>query len=228
MTTETAEASDDSECGEDTVAEANQEADAAAISSSADDDAGGGGEDDDGDLATDADGAVREEDARQWRRMPPCRLAVVAGIVMVLVAGALLGWLSYQWHRSLQAAEQRTVYVQAARQAAVNLTTIDWEHADADVQRVLDSATGTFRDDFAKRSRPFVDVVEQVKSKSEGTVNLAGLESVTGDQARVLIAMSVKTTTSVAPEASPRAWRMRIDVQKVGKDVKVSNVEFVP
>ena len=227
MTTDTAAATDDSESVEGACAKANEEADESAGWSLAHDDAAAGVEDDDGDLASDADGTVRDENARQWWRMPPCRLAVVTGGVMVLVAGALVGWLSYQWHQSFQAAEQRAMYVQAARIAAVNLTTIDWEHADVDVQRVLDSATGTFRDDFAKRSRPFVDVVEQVKSKSEGTVNFAGLESVAGDKARVLVAMSVKTTTSVAPEASPRAWRMRIDVQKVGADVKVSNVEFV-
>jgi Mce-associated membrane protein len=44
----------------------------------------------------------------------------------------------------------------------------------------------------------------------------------------VLVAVNVQTTTSGAPQQTPRAWRMRISVQKVGDDVKVSNVEFVP
>jgi Mce-associated membrane protein len=29
-------------------------------------------------------------------------------------------------------------------------------------------------------------------------------------------------------EQRPRAWRMRIDVQKIGDQAKVSNVQFVP
>ena len=51
------------------------------------------------------------------------------------------------------------LFVQVARQGALNLTTIDCQSADADVQRILDSATGTFYDDFSKRSQPFIDVV---------------------------------------------------------------------
>jgi Mce-associated membrane protein len=31
-----------------------------------------------------------------------------------------------------------------------------------------------------------------------------------------------------SPEERPRAWRMRITVEKLGEDTKVSNVEFVP
>jgi len=38
----------------------------------------------------------------------------------------------------------------------------------------------------------------------------------------------VKTTLAGAPQQDPRAWRMRIDVQRVGEQVKVANVEFVP
>jgi len=44
----------------------------------------------------------------------------------------------------------------------------------------------------------------------------------------VLVAVAVNTTVEGQPEQQPRAWRMRILVQKVGEDTKVSNVEFVP
>jgi Mce-associated membrane protein len=96
------------------------------------------------------------------------------------------------------------------------------------VQRILDLATGTFLDDFSKRSQPFVEVVKQAKSVSVGTVTVAGLESVTGNAAQVLVAVSVKTSNAGAPEQEPRAWRMRIVVQEVGDQTKVSKVEFVP
>jgi Mce-associated membrane protein len=61
-----------------------------------------------------------------------------------------------------------------------------------------------------------------------GTVTAAGLESSTANDAQVLVAVSVKTSNIGAAEAEPREWRMRISVQKVGSDVKISNVEFVP
>jgi Mce-associated membrane protein len=53
-----------------------------------------------------------------------------------------------------------------------------------DVLRILDSATGTFYDDFSKCSQPFVHVVKQAQSKSVGTVTEAGIESETANEAR--------------------------------------------
>jgi Mce-associated membrane protein len=118
--------------------------------------------------------------------------------------------------------------VQVARQGAVNLTTIDWNEADSDVRRILDSATGPFHDDFAQRSQPFVDVLKQSQSTTEGTVTASGLESASENEAQVMVSVSVKTSSAAAPQQDPRSWRMRITVQKVGGDVKVSKVEFVP
>ena len=86
---------------------------------------------------------------------------------------------------------------------------------------------GQFHDDFAKRSQPFVDVVKQAKSTTVGTITEAGLESETADSAQVLVAVTVTTSNAGAPQPDPRAWRMRISVQKVGDQAKVSNVEFV-
>ena len=124
--------------------------------------------------------------------------------------------------------ERQSQIVQVARQGALNLTTIDWQRADADVQRILDSATGEFYDDFAKRSAPFIKVVKEAKSTSTGSITEAGLESEAGDSAQVLVAVAVKTSNVGAPDQQPREWRMRIAVQKVGDVMKVSNVEFVP
>jgi Mce-associated membrane protein len=96
------------------------------------------------------------------------------------------------------------------------------------VQRVLDSATGTFYDDFQNRAAPFVEVVKQAQSKSVGTIAEAGLESASSDEAQVLVAVTVNTSNAGAPQQEPRAWRMRLTVTKAGDDAKVSNVEFVP
>jgi Mce-associated membrane protein len=156
------------------------------------------------------------------------RLALVLALIAVLALGGLVGWLGYRAYEARAAQQQRNLFVQVGRQAAVNLTTISFTEADKDVQRILDSATGSFYDDFQKRSPAFIEVVKQAKAKSEGTVTEAGLEAESGDQAKVLVAVTVKTSNAGAPDQQPRAWRMRIDVQKVGGDAKVSQVEFVP
>jgi Mce-associated membrane protein len=161
-------------------------------------------------------------------RMSHVRLATIVGLVVVLALGGLVGWLSFRAYQSHQLDAQRKVFLQVGRQGAINLTTIDYRHVDDDVKRILDSATGKFYDDFQQRSQPFTEVVKQVKSKSVGTVTEAGLESESDDEAQVLVAVAVNTTVEGQPEQQPRAWRMRILVQKVGDDTKVSNVEFVP
>jgi Mce-associated membrane protein len=156
------------------------------------------------------------------------RLALTAATVAVVALGALVGWLGFRAHQSQQTEQQRAVYLAAARQGALNLTTISYTEVDANIKRILDSATGEFYDDFQKRSQPFVEVVKQSQSKSQGTVTESALESVKGDAAQALISVAVTTSTAQAAQQQPRAWRMRISVQKMGDTAKVSNVEFVP
>jgi Mce-associated membrane protein len=181
--------------------------------------------------SADYDEEAADEDAAPPKpRMSHLRLATIAGLVLMVALAGLTGWLGFRTYQSHQADEQHKLFLQVGRQGALNLTTIDWQQADKDVQRILDSATGTFYDDFQKRSGPFVEVVKQAQSKSVGTIAEAGLEpnSITDNGAQVLVAVTVKTSNAGAPEQAPRAWRMRISVQKVDDGAKVSNVEFVP
>nr|WP_090344787.1 Mce protein [Mycolicibacterium malmesburyense]CRL76590.1 Mce associated membrane protein [Mycolicibacterium malmesburyense] len=188
--------------------------------------------DDAGD-AEDIDAAENADDtaepAAPKQPMSHVRLATIIGLVVVVALAALTGWLGYRAYESRQADDLRNLFLQVGRQGALNLTTISHEHAEEDVQRVLDSSTGTFYDDFQARSQPFVQVVQQAQSKSEGEISEAGIESSDDNEARVLVAVTVNTTNAGAPEQAPRSWRMRITVQKTGEDeAKISNVEFVP
>lgn len=172
-----------------------------------------------------------DQDAKLTKRrfsVSPVRLATLVGVIAILALGGVVGWLGFQTYQLRQDQEQRELFLRVGRQGAVNLTTIDWQNVNNDIQRILDSATGPFYDDFSKRSQPFIDVVKKVQSKSVGTVTEAGLESVSRNEARVLVAVSVKTSNLGAEDQPPRAWRMRIDVQKVDDGAKVSNVLFVP
>ncbi len=180
--------------------------------------------------AEDYDEAV-DEAAPARAPMSHVKLALIAGLVAVVALTGLIGWLGFRTYQSNQAEDERDLFLQVGRQGALNLTTIDWQNADGDVQRILDSATGVFYDDFQQRAQPFAEVVKQAQSTSVGTIVEAGMVEPAGDsdnQAEVLVAVNVDTTTAGAPEQEPRAWRMRITVDKMGDEAKVSRVEFVP
>ena len=175
-----------------------------------------------------SESTTKADDESLPRRHATDRLALIMGLVVVVALTGLVGWTGFRAYQSHQAQEQRQVFLQAGRQGALNLTTIDFREADADVQRILDGATGQLYDNFSKRSQPFIDVVLRTQSKSVGTVTEAAVESESGEQAQVLVAVTVNTSNAGATQQESHAWRMRLSVQKAGGAVKVSNVEFVP
>lgn len=156
------------------------------------------------------------------------RLGLIAGFLIIATLGAVVGWFGFQYGQSHQDQQDRALFLRVGRQAALNLTTINYTHVDADVQRILDSSTGAFHDDFRNRSQAFIEAVRQSQSTTEGSITESGLESVQDDTAQVLVAVSVKTSNAGAAQQEPRAWRMRIDVQSFGDNAKVSRVQFVP
>ncbi len=169
-----------------------------------------------------ADGGT--EDAPQSSHV---RRALLAGLAMFVAVAATVGWLGFRAYQSQQTQSQRQLFLQVGRQCALNLTTIDWQHADSDVQRLLDSATGKFYDQFSQRKQPFIEMVKKAQSKSAGTITEAGVESESGDKAQVLVAVSIKSSNLGAADQA-REWRMRITVEKVGGEAKISDVAFVP
>jgi Mce-associated membrane protein len=157
--------------------------------------------------------------------LPAERIALVAGLIGAAVLAALVGWLGFRAYEAHTIEAQRSLFVVAARQSAVNLSTVDYEHAAADAQRILDSATGKFYDNFSHRKQSYIDNATQARSKQVGTVIDAGLETQTEDVGRVLVAVTVRDARRA--EQEPQFWRMRITVQKTGDVAKVSDVEFV-
>jgi Mce-associated membrane protein len=186
------------------------------------------GDDDHADDAGAGAGPPINTKSRALQRRIGLAVKIASGCLIVAALAGVTGWQAYHAYHARAAQQERDLFLRVASQGAVNLTTISHTEVDTDVQRILDSSTGTFHDDFQKRAQPFVEVVRKAQSTSQGTVTAAALESGTGDQATTLVAVSVKTSTTAAPQQEPRAWRMRITVQKVGDTAKVSDVQFVP
>ena len=118
-------------------------------------------------------------------------------------------------------------FVAGAKQGIVNMISLDFNRAKEDVQRVLDSSTGQFRDDFQQRAKDFVSVVEQSKVVTQGTVTAAALESMDEHSASVLVSATSRITNSAGAKDEPRMWRLRVTVNEEGGQYKMSKVDFV-
>ena len=169
---------------------------------------------------------VDESPAPAAARPPrPRRRAVAVALVVLVALSSWLGWRDVQIRR---AEDVRAQVLHAARVGMVALTSIDHDRVDDAVQRILDTSTGGFRDDFALRAEPFKDAARKAQSTSVGTLTEAAVESVDAEQGRVLVALTVMTSNRGAPEKQPKAWRTRVTVTKDGGRFKVAAVEFVP
>jgi len=110
----------------------------------------------------------------------------------------------------------------------VALLSIDHTRADADVQRVLDLSSGSFRDEFAADADDFVRTAVDSQAVTKGSISAAALQSVRDDSAVVLVAASSTVTNVSGAKDDPRPWRMSVTVTRDGDIWKMSDVEFVP
>ncbi len=172
--------------------------------------------------------------ARRWRRplRRPRRSAVAKGLAIVVIVAALVlsGYMVKEHRDAAQQRHREAEFVAAARQGVVTLTSLDFNDAKPGVQRIVDNATGTFKDDFLKMAGDFVKVVEQSKVISRGTVQAAAvdLDTMTANSAVVLVAATSEVTNAAGAKQDPRTYRLIVTMTRDGGQLKMSKVEFVP
>ncbi len=178
-----------------------------------------GSEDDDDDDAP----AVDDYRSFLWRTV-----AAGVGVLLLVALLAVSGWLLWQHHQAVQRAERATEFATAARQGVVNLMSLNFNHAQDDLQRVIDSTTGTFRQDFEKSKNDFASVMNESKVVATSEVKATAVESVDDNSAVVLVAAASQVANAASLQPTPRAWRLSVTVQQESDGIKMSKVEFVP
>jgi Mce-associated membrane protein len=154
-------------------------------------------------------------------------LLTAATIVVICALLGASGWMAWQHHKVMQERQQSAAFVGAARQGIINLTSLDFKRSKEDVQRIVDSATGEFRDQFQKTADDFASVVKDTKAVAEGSVAVAAVESTGQDSAVVLVLANERVTNVAGAKDEPRTFRFRVSVVRDGDQWKLSKVEFV-
>jgi Mce-associated membrane protein len=172
--------------------------------------------------------SAKPQPARGRLRAPKVSLALsTAGVVAIVGLLGASGWMAWQHQHVVKERQRAAAFIATARQGVINLTSLDFNKAKEDVQRVLDIATGEFKDDFQKRAEDFAAVVKDSKAVTEGSVTAAAVESMNNDSAVVLVLDNERVTNIAGAKDQPRTFRFRVSVVHDGDDLKVSKVEFV-
>ena len=147
----------------------------------------------------------------------------VAAVAALVVVAMTVPRLSAAADRD----QRRTEVLEAARQQAVNFTTLDYQHLDRDLGRVLAGSTGDFREQFRKGTEGLSQLVTANQAVSEGEVLEAGIVSDDADSARVLVVADSTVTNSETTDPQRRHYRLQMDLVHRGSRWLVSDLQFV-
>jgi Mce-associated membrane protein len=153
-------------------------------------------------------------------------LARSLAVVLILVLAGASGYMLVKQQQASRQQQRTAAFVAGAKQGVMSLTSLDFNRAKEDVQRVIDSSTGQFKDQFQERSADVTKVLQDSKTITEGTVNGAAVESMDEHSAKVLVSATSRVTNK--PKDEPQTWRLKVTVADDGGQFKMSNVEFVP
>lgn len=166
--------------------------------------------------------AVGEQPGRWW-------YVAVAGLAAVLVAVLVFGTMfGVQVVRGYSDDAAGSAAVAAARQAAGNVTSFSFESAEADLQRLSGTTTPRFDQDFAQDKNAFAATLRDGKVKSSGTPTEAGLVSLDGDTAKVMVAVRASIQTTQLPQPEARDYRMLITMLHQDGKWLADSLEFIP
>lgn len=161
-------------------------------------------------------------DAARRGRALPAGLAVATAVTTALTL-----WLGVQLYEQRAEEHRHQDILAAARQSALNFTSLDYRHYERDSTNVLRGATGDFKEQFTAQTGELTKLVAANKSVSKGQVLEAGITRADEDTARVLVVADSKVTNIAAPEGQARTYRLQLDLELKDGRWLTSNVEFV-
>lgn len=151
---------------------------------------------------------------------------VVTGLLLALslATSVVFVWQAHTRHQLDAAREQA---LQAAKDYAVVLTTLDVTNIDANYRDTLAGATGKFKDDYSQGSSQMRQILIDNHASGTGIVVDAAVKSATPTRVEVLLFVDQSITNAANP--SPRIDRNRIDMtmEKVGDRWLASRVEIL-
>jgi hypothetical protein len=152
-------------------------------------------------------------------------VAVLSAVVVALaVSGAALLILR---HNLRHEQDVRQNVLNAARQQALNMITLDARTVDRDYERMLAGAADPLRADLENNRAAAKQALARSKGVSSGTVSDAGLVQMLGDRASAVVIVDAVQTNTVTGSSLSHRFRFQLDLTRQGERWLVANLESV-
>ncbi|MFE3442269.1 hypothetical protein ACFXNW_04480 [Nocardia sp. NPDC059180] len=154
----------------------------------------------------------------------------VVAVAAVVLAVALLAGGAYIMNLRGDIADQQTRradYVQTAKQALLNITSISAETAEADINRVLEVSAGDLATEYEQRKTDYAGIVKKAEVRAKGKVIDAAIESSDDHSAIVLVAVEQTLTNGAKEGQQQRQYRFRVTVSETDKGLAATRMEMV-
>ena len=104
---------------------------------------------------------------------------------------------------------------------------IDPDHAMENVQRTIDATTGALKSQLESTATYMVKDAQQAKVTTKATVEDVAVESMTDNSAVVLVVAKSDTTNPDKSKRPPVFWRLSVNIDGDGGQLKISKLDFV-
>lgn len=180
------------------------------------------------DTESDVAGDEFEADTRPaGRRIRFGNLAVAGACTILLAALACSGALGWQLWQQRQLDASARQAQQTAIDYAQTLTSIDSNRVDENFTRVLNGATGEFKDMYTKSSMQLRQLLIDNKATAHGSVVDSAIQSKSKDKVVVLLMVDQTVSNTALPDGRVDRSRMKITMDKVDGRWLAGKVELL-
>lgn len=144
---------------------------------------------------------------------PAGLVTVVAGLAVVVAAVAALwfgvGWTKAAFFTDVPRADAREAALDGARQAGLNLASMNPDDIDGSIRQIKSSMTGEMLDYFTKNSDRMKQAAEQTKTRLTSKVVGSSLSELDSERSRakaIVVLRQVQTPAGGRPQEQRVTW----------------------
>ncbi|MFC9993295.1 hypothetical protein [Nocardia sp. NPDC127526] len=169
-----------------------------------------------------APAAASEDKSTRWTWF-----VSAAALVLAVAIAAATVFMAVQRNELSNEDALRADYVHAAKQAMLNITNINADTAQDDIDRVLAVTSGDLNTEYAQRKEDYAAIVQKAEVRAKGEIIEAALQSSDDHSAIVLVAVKQTLTNAGAEGPQQRQFRFKVTIVRGENGFTATAMEMV-